>query len=165
MNAGEKYQVKVESIIPIGAVVRMPDNRTELIHISQIASCFVDSVENFVSVGETYEAEAVEGQGKKPIQLSLKHLGLTNRSHKDRPQKRVHSKDSHSQTRYNKPSHSQTRYNKPSIKHPSQVEYARFAHEDKHDLESMIQRAQKDLDDKTRSRKPVENRRKRRRDQ
>lgn len=155
MNAGEKYQVKVESIIPIGAVVRMPDNRTELIHISQIASCFVDSVENFVSVGETYEAEVVEGQGKKPIQLSLKHLGLTNRSHKDRPQKRVHSKDSHSQTRYNK----------PSINHPSQVEYARFAHEDKHDLESMIQRAQKDLDDKTRSRKPVENRRKRRRDQ
>ena len=155
MNAGEKYQVKVESILPIGAVVRMPDNRTELIHISQIASCFVDSVENFVSVGETYEAKVVEGPGKKPIQLSLKHLGLTNRSHKDRPQKRVHSKDSHSQTRYNK----------PSIKHPSQVEYAIFAHEDKHDLESMIQRAQKDLDDKTRSRKPVENRRKRRRDQ
>lgn len=155
MNAGEKYQVKVESILPIGAVVRMPDNRTELIHISQIASCFVDSVENFVSVGETYEAEVVEGEGKKPIQLSLKHLGLTNRNHKDRPQKRV----------YNKDNHSQTRYNRPSIKHPSQVEYARFAHEDKQDLDAMIQKAQKDLDDKTRSRKPLENRRKRRRDQ
>lgn len=155
MNAGEKYQVKVESILPIGAVVRMPDNRTELIHISQIASCFVDSVENFVSVGETYEAEVVEGEGKKPIQLSLKHLGLTNRNHKDRPQKRV----------YNKDNHSQTRYNRPSIKHSSQVEYATFAHEDKQDLDAMIQKAQKDLDDKTRSRKPLENRRKRRRDQ
>ena len=155
MKAGEKYQVKVESILPIGAVVRMPDNSTELIHISQIASCFVDSVENFVSVGETYEAEVVEGQGKKPIQLSLKHLGLTNTSHEDRHQKRV----------YNKDSHSQARYNKSSIKHPSQIEYAASAHEDKQDLESMIQRAQKDLEDKTRSRKPVENRRKRRRDQ
>lgn len=155
MNAGEKYQVTVESILPIGAVVRMPDDRTELIHISQIASCFVDSVENFVSVGETYEAEVVEGQGKKPIQLSLKHLGLTNKNYKDKPHKHGYDKDNHSQTRYNK----------PSIKHPSQVEYVRFAHEDKHDLESMIQRAQKDLDDKTRSRKPVENRRKRRRDQ
>lgn len=155
MKAGEKYQVKVESILPIGAVVRMSDSSTELIHISQIASCFVDSVENFVSVGETYEAEVVEGQGKKPIQLSLKHLGLTNTSHKDRHQKRV----------YNEDSHSQTRYNKSSIKHPSQIEYATFAHEDKPDLESMIQRAQKDLEDKTRSRKPVENRRKRRRDQ
>lgn len=155
MNTGEKYQVKVESILPIGAVVRMPDNRTELIHISQIASCFVDSVENFVSVGEIYEAEVVEGQGKKPIQLSLKHLGLTSKTHKDRSQKRV----------YNKDNHSQTRYNRQTVKHPSQVEYARFAHEDKQDLESMIQRAQKDLDDKTRSRKPVENRRKRRRDQ
>lgn len=155
MNAGEKYQVKVESILPIGAVVRMPDNRTELIHISQIASCFVDSVENFVSVGETYEAEVVEGRGKKPIQLSLKHLGLTNKNYKDKPHKHGYDKDNHSQTRYNK----------PSIKHPSQVEYARFAHEDKQDLESMIQRAQKDLDDKTKSRKPVENRRKRRRDQ
>lgn len=155
MNAGEKYQVKVESILPIGAVVRMPDNRTELIHISQIASCFVDSVENFVSVGKIYEAEVVEGQGKKPIQLSLKHLDLTNKNYKDKPHKRGYDKDNHSQTRYNK----------PSIKHPSQVEYARFAHEDKHDLESMIQKAQKDLDDKTRSRKPIENRRKRRRDQ
>ena len=155
MNAGEKYQVKVESILPIGAVVRMPDNRTELIHISQIASCFVDSVENFVSVGETYEAEVVEGQGKKPIQLSLKHLGLTNKNYKNKPHKRGYDKDNHSQTRYNK----------PGIKHPSQVEYARFGHEDKPDLESMIQRAQKDLDDKTKSRKPVENRRERRRDQ
>lgn len=156
MNAGEKYQVTVESILPIGVVVRMPDNSTELIHISQIASCFVDSVENFVSVGEVYEAEVVEGQGKKPIQLSLKHLGLKNKNYSY----------THSKSNQNKPrSNTQTRYNKPVVKHPSQVDYAKFAHEEKADLETMIQKAQKDLEDKTRSRKPTENRRKRRRDQ
>lgn len=155
MNAKEKYQVTVESILPIGAVVRMPDSSTELIHISQIASCFVDSVENFVSVGETYEAEVVEGQGKKPIQLSLKHLGLKNKNYAPTRM------SNQGKTRNN----TQTRYNKQAVKHPSQVEYARFAHEEKADLETMIQKAQKDLDDKTRSRKPTENRRKRRRDQ
>lgn len=164
MNAGEKYQVTVESILPIGVVVRMPDNSTELIHISQIASCFVDSVENFVSVGEVYEAEVVEGQGKKPIQLSLKHLGLKNKNYSY-----THCKFNQNKPRsntQNKPrSNTQTRYNKPVVKHPSQVDYAKFAHEEKADLETMIQRAQKDLDDKTRSRKTTENRRKRRRDQ
>lgn len=148
MTAGEKYQVLIEQILPIGAIVRMPDGTTELIHISQIANTFVDKVDNFVSLGQQYEAQVVEGQGKKPLQLSLKHLGLKNpnaRPKSDRPRKdrtpRGDNDEAPHKNRYNS-------YKKPPVKHPSQTDYAKVGRASS--FEDMLKKAQAAYEDKTR---------------
>ena len=148
MTAGEKYQVVVEQILPIGAVVRMPNNTTELIHISQIANAFIDSVDNFVVLGQEYEAEVVEGQGKKPIQLSLKHLNLKNMNAPIKPYKphkpRTNDNPDNSTNRYNN-------YKKPAVKHPSQIDYAKTK-QNNASLDDMLKKVQRDYEDKTRTR-------------
>lgn len=137
MLAGEKYQVVVEKILPIGAVVRMPDDTTELIHISQMADSFVDNVENFVTIGSTYEAVVVEGQGKKPIQLSLKHLGLTN-SHK-------FSKPRENKPHQNNRTDADNRYKSHST--PADT-HAKDTTNTTRSLDDMLKKAQKDYQDK-----------------
>lgn len=80
LELGKKYNVKVMKLLDFGIVVKLLDsqnNRTELIHVSQISDKFVKNIESFVSVGNEYEAEAVSGNGKgKDVQLSLKHLHI-----------------------------------------------------------------------------------------
>ena len=75
LQIGNTYQVTVTEILPIGAVVTMEDNTTELIHISNIADCFVRNVGDYVSVGHSYTATCKEGK-VHPAELSLIPLHL-----------------------------------------------------------------------------------------
>ncbi len=68
---GETYDVKVEKILPYGAIVRMSDNSTQLIHISNISEKFVRDVNDYVSVGDTLKADCIKGN-VKPEELSIK---------------------------------------------------------------------------------------------
>lgn len=68
---GETYDVTVEKILPYGAIVRMKDNSTQLIHISNISERFVKDVNDFVAVGETLKADCIAGK-VKPEELSIK---------------------------------------------------------------------------------------------
>ena len=75
---GNKYKVKVINLVPVGAVVRMEDQSTELVHISNIADCYVKSVGDFVEIGEEYEATCQEGKNR-PAELTFIPLNLKNR--------------------------------------------------------------------------------------
>ena len=72
---GQMYTVSVKEIVPAGAVVTLEDGSTQLVHISNISNMFVRDVGNFLEVGQTLEAEAVEGRAR-PVELSFKHLDL-----------------------------------------------------------------------------------------
>ena len=75
LEVGKQYNVTVVKVLPIGAVVELEDKSTELVHISNIADCFVADVADFVTVGNNYVATCEEGP-KKPLQLTFKPLGL-----------------------------------------------------------------------------------------
>lgn len=75
LQIGNTYDVTVVKILPVGAVVRLEDGSTELVHISNIADCYISDVADFVSVGNEYVATCEEGNNR-PIQLSFKPLGL-----------------------------------------------------------------------------------------
>lgn len=76
LEVSKEYKVTVEKILDkIGVVVRMEDNTTELVHISQIADAFVADPAEFVSVGQELKSTCVEGK-VKPAELSFKPLGL-----------------------------------------------------------------------------------------
>lgn len=72
---GQKYKVTVSHIVAAGVVVKMADESTQLIHLSNVSDQFVKSPADFVAPGECYEAECITGYNGKD-QLSLKHLQL-----------------------------------------------------------------------------------------
>lgn len=78
IKLGEEYEVAVERIIKCGCVVRMKDNSTQLIHISQISDKFVKDINDFVHIGDKYVATAVQPTGL-PLQLSIKHHTTSSR--------------------------------------------------------------------------------------
>lgn len=75
LEIGKTYEVTVVDTLPVGAVVEMEDGKTELVHISNIADCYVRNVADFVSIGQKYVATCEEGL-KRPIQLTFKPLRL-----------------------------------------------------------------------------------------
>lgn len=91
MELGQHYQVEVIEIVNVGCIVRMGDKSTQLIHLSKISNEFVKNVSDFVAIGQTFDAECV--QGFKKLELSLKHLNLKSKNstpqtlHNDKPKK------------------------------------------------------------------------------
>lgn len=75
LEVGKQYNVTVIKTLPIGAVVKLEDESTELVHISNIADCYVADVADFVTVGQEYVATCEEGT-TRPIQLTFKPLCL-----------------------------------------------------------------------------------------
>ena len=73
---GEQYQVKVVRILPKGAVVRLADDTTEFVHISNISDQYVNDIHDFIEEGLTYQAMCVKGK-VHDAELSLKWLQLT----------------------------------------------------------------------------------------
>lgn len=75
---GDMYEVTVSHIVNAGIVVKLSDNSTQLIHLSNISDQFVRSPADYVRPGDKYEAECICGFNGK-VQLSLKHLKLRRR--------------------------------------------------------------------------------------
>lgn len=51
-----EYQVEVIRIVKSGAVVKLEDESTELIHISNLSTRFVSKIEDVVSIGDKLKA-------------------------------------------------------------------------------------------------------------
>lgn len=68
---GNVYMAEVTCIESYGAFVKLEENYTGLIHISEISHKFVKNVSNFLKVGEHIYVEVVD------IDDDLKHLKLS----------------------------------------------------------------------------------------
>ena len=71
LTVGETYNVKIEKILSYGAIVKMEDDSTQLIHISNISDKFVKDVGDYVTVGDIIKADCIKGN-VKPEELSIK---------------------------------------------------------------------------------------------
>ena len=71
LTVGETYEVEVVKILSYGAIVKMSDNSTQLLHISNISDKFVRDVSDFVSVGSKIKVDCIAGK-VKPEELSIK---------------------------------------------------------------------------------------------
>lgn len=84
LEVGKQYNVTVTQILPVGAVVELEDKTTELVHISNIANCYIANIADFVSIGNQYVATCESGT-KKPLVLSFKSLNLKSTNYKPKP--------------------------------------------------------------------------------
>lgn len=71
LTVGETYEVEVVKILTYGAIVKMEDNSTQLLHISNISDKFVRDVHDFVNVGDKIKVDCIEGK-VKPEEISIK---------------------------------------------------------------------------------------------
>lgn len=76
LEVGKFVDAEVIRIIDKGAVVRLEDGHTELIHLSKISNKFVRDVNDYLSVGDRLKAEVVKGTYKE-AELSIKYLDLS----------------------------------------------------------------------------------------
>lgn len=71
VEVGSKVQGKVTGITNFGAFVELPEGKTGLIHISEVADSYVKDVNDHLKVGDQVEVKVIsEKEGK--IALSIK---------------------------------------------------------------------------------------------
>ena len=71
VEIGSKVQGKVTGITKFGAFVELPEGKTGLVHISEVADSYVKDVNDHLKVGDQVEVKVLsEKEGK--ISLSIK---------------------------------------------------------------------------------------------
>lgn len=68
---GETYEAEVVKVLSYGAILKMQDNTTQLLHISNISDKFVRDINDFVKVGDFIKVDCIQGK-VKPEELSIK---------------------------------------------------------------------------------------------
>ena len=73
LTVGEILEGKVKSITNFGAFIALPENRTGLVHISEVANTFVSDIRPHLTEGQDVKVVVISAEGNK-INLSVKRL-------------------------------------------------------------------------------------------
>ena len=88
IEVGNKLKGKITGIKKFGAFVELPEGKSGLVHISEVADNYVENVEDHLSGGDEVEVKVLSIADDGKISLSIKKA-------KDRPRKPRHSKANH----------------------------------------------------------------------
>lgn len=72
LEVGAVFLGKVTGITKFGAFVSIPDGRSGLVHISEIANSFVDDISKHISVGQEVNVKLISIDDNGRINLSIK---------------------------------------------------------------------------------------------
>lgn len=72
VEVGNILEAKVVSIMPFGAFVSLPEGETGLVHISEIASDYVEDVKKHLKIGDAVKVKVIKIDNKGKISLSIK---------------------------------------------------------------------------------------------
>ncbi len=81
LEIGSIHSGKVTGIVAFGAFVEFNEGQTGLVHISEVASEFVDDVSKFLKVGQEVKVKVVSVENNK-IGLSIKKASEEQKSEK-----------------------------------------------------------------------------------
>ena len=73
LTAGAILEGKVKSITNFGAFISLPDNKTGLVHISEVANAYVSDVRQHLTEGQDVKVMVLSNEGGK-LNLSIKRL-------------------------------------------------------------------------------------------
>ena len=74
IEVGSVVEGKITRITNFGAFVELEDDRSGLIHISEVANEYVNNVSDFLHEGETVQAKVVSIDPNGRVALSLKKM-------------------------------------------------------------------------------------------
>lgn len=72
IEVGSKVKGKVTGITNFGAFVELGENKTGLVHISEVADTYVKDINDFLSVGDEVEVKVINVEKDGKIGLSIK---------------------------------------------------------------------------------------------
>ena len=72
LEMGEICEGRVTGITKFGAFVALPDGKSGLVHISEVANAFVSDVNEYVQVGQTVKVKVLSVSPEGKINLSIK---------------------------------------------------------------------------------------------
>ena len=79
LEIGSVVEGKVTSIAKFGAFVLLPEGKSGLVHISEIANAYVSDVGEFVQVGQSVKVRVLSVSEEGKINLSIKRAEETGR--------------------------------------------------------------------------------------
>ena len=85
IEVGAILEGTVNSIAKFGAFVNLPERRSGLVHISEIASAYVADVNDYLQVGQTVKVKVLGITPDGKINLSIKQAAAPERSAPARP--------------------------------------------------------------------------------
>ena len=84
-TVGEIFEGKVTGITKFGAFVSLPEGKSGLVHISEIANSFVNDVHEHVSEGQTVKVKVIGISDTGKINLSIRKAEAPDQSGDARP--------------------------------------------------------------------------------
>ena len=72
LNAGSIITGKVQSVMPFGAFVSLPDNKSGLVHISEITYEYIENINDYIKVGDSVKVKVLDIDKSGRISLSIK---------------------------------------------------------------------------------------------
>ncbi|MDO5545903.1 MAG: S1 RNA-binding domain-containing protein [Eubacteriales bacterium] len=73
LTVGAVVEGKVKSITNFGAFISLPDNKTGMVHISEVANAYVSDIRQHLTEGQDVKVMVIGMEGGK-INLSIKRL-------------------------------------------------------------------------------------------
>lgn len=84
IELGSVVEGKVTRIMNFGAFVELEEKKVGLIHISEVADEYVNSVSDFLQEGDTVQAKVISIDSNGKIALSIKKLKQQQRQEEER---------------------------------------------------------------------------------
>ncbi len=85
LTVGAVLEGKVKTITNFGAFIALPENKTGMVHISEVSNTYVSDIHRHLSEGQDVKVMVIGVEGTK-VNLSMKRL-------EPRPQKFPHRED------------------------------------------------------------------------
>lgn len=72
LKVGTLLEGKVKTITKFGAFVTLPENQTGMVHISEVANCYVSDIQEHLTQGQTVKVKVMSIDEAGKISLSIK---------------------------------------------------------------------------------------------
>ncbi len=72
LKVGAVLEGKVKSITNFGAFVTLPENHTGMVHISEVANCYVSDIRRHLTEGQTVKVKVMKIDEGGKVALSVK---------------------------------------------------------------------------------------------
>ena len=130
LEVGAVLEGKITGITKFGAFVELPENKTGMVHISEVAPVFVKEIRDHVKEGQTVKVKVLSIAEDGKISLSIKRA-----MEQPRPQRREYGNRSRHEPR-------------PAAQVPTRPNYEWQKREESGSFEDMMQRFKQTSDEK-----------------